>query len=232
MDATVRLLRAGLVPYSAASRWQRETATSLRREGDTGGEADEAVALLEHPPVYTLGRRGGRQHVLRSEAELALQGAELVESDRGGDVTFHGPGQLVVYPILDLRARGIAPVDHVRSLEGVVIDVLRDFEVCGERVEGRPGVWVSGAKVAAVGVRVQRGVSTHGLALNVSTDLSRFDAIVPCGIGDAGVTSMQRLLGVAPSMAAVQSRVVAALGSRLGLTFDVERYAEGLRRAG
>lgn len=226
MAATVRLLRAGHVEYRAALRWQRDTAASVR----TGG--DEAVALLEHPPVYTLGRRASREHVLHSEVELAARGARLVESDRGGDVTFHGPGQLVVYPILDLRTRGIAPVDYVRALEAVVIDALHDFGLRSERIEGRPGVWAGDAKVAAVGVRVQGGVSTHGLALNVSTELAWFDAIVPCGIRDAGVGSMQSLLGAAPPMAAVESAVVEGLRSQLGLTLRAVSCEQELQRAG
>jgi lipoate-protein ligase B len=247
MAATVRLLRAGRLEYRAALRWQRETAALVRSRrldgsgshslGGTGHD-HEAVMLVEHPPVYTLGRRGGSEHVLRTEAELAALGAELVESDRGGDVTFHGRGQLVVYPILDLRTRGIGSVDYVRALEGAVIDALRDFGLTGTRVRGRPGVWAGAAKeakVAAVGVRVQGGVSTHGLALNVSTDLSWFDAIVPCGLPDAGVASMQGLLGAAPPTGAVESAVVEGLRARLELDLR-ETSATGveqeLRRAG
>jgi lipoate-protein ligase B len=226
MAATVRLLRPGRVDYPAAQRWQRDTAALVR------GGGDEAVALLQHPPVYTLGRRGGLQHVLRSAEELAARGAELVASDRGGDVTFHGPGQLVVYPILDLRARGIAAVDYVRALEAVAIDALGDFGLRGERVEGRPGVWCDDAKVAAIGVRVKGGVSTHGMALNVSTDLSWFDSIVACGIADAGVASMESLLGVAPMMAAVDLSIVDRLRAELGLTLRPDRCEQELRRAG
>ena len=129
---------------------------------------------------------------------LAARGAEVVAVDRGGDVTFHGPGQLVSYPILDLHTRDLRAGDYVRLLEQTVIDTLERFDVRGERVRGRPGVWVGRAKVAAIGVRVARGVSTHGLALNVDTDLAWFDAIVPCGIADAEVTSMARLLGAPP----------------------------------
>jgi lipoyl(octanoyl) transferase len=149
---------------------------------------------------------------------LAARGAEVVETDRGGDVTFHGPGQVVAYPILDLRARGLGPASYVRMLEGCLITTLARFDLRAERVTGRPGVWVDVdgalAKIAAVGVRVREGVSTHGVALNVSTDLQWFEAIVPCGIADAGVTSMQRVLGVAPSMEAVMdefARVFASL---------------------
>ncbi|MDP6606936.1 MAG: lipoyl(octanoyl) transferase LipB [Dehalococcoidia bacterium] len=240
MAATVQLLRAGRLEYRAALRWQRETATLVRNRGPGGsgsrdGRDHEAVMLVEHCPVYTLGRRGGGEHVLRTEAELAARGAELIKSDRGGDVTFHGPGQLVVYPILDLRARGIGSVDYVRALERVVIDTLHQFGLTGARVRGRPGVWTGNAKLAAIGVRVQGGVSTHGLALNVSTDLSWFDAIVPCGLPDAGIASLQGLLGTTPPIAEVESAVVRGLRARLGLDLrEVHATAveQGLRRAG
>jgi lipoyl(octanoyl) transferase len=130
----------------------------------------------------------------------------VVETDRGGDVTFHGPGQLVAYPILDLHARGLGPADYVRTLEACVIETLTRFGIAAERVAGRPGVWVDGgtAKLAAIGVRIRDGVSMHGVALNVSTDLEWFDAIVPCGIADATVTSMARVIGTAPAHEAVE----------------------------
>ena len=138
----------------------------------------------------------------------------MIPVDRGGDVTFHGPGQLVAYPILDLHARAIRPVDYVRLLEQTVIDTLATFNLAAERVRGRPGVWVNGAKIAAVGVRVQRGISRHGLALNVDPDLSWFDAIIPCGIADAEVTSMSRLLPTAPTFEAVVTAYRAAFEHR------------------
>jgi lipoyl(octanoyl) transferase len=149
--------------------------------------------------------------VLVDPAKLRARGADVIATDRGGDVTFHGPGQLVAYPILDLRRRGLGAASYVRALEQCVIDTLDAFGLRGERVAGRPGVWTRPpaggagemAKIAAVGVRIERGVSRHGLALNVSTDLTWFDAIVPCGIADAGVTSMARELGEAPAFAAV-----------------------------
>ncbi len=134
---------------------------------------------------------------------LEAMGAQVVDCDRGGDVTFHGPGQLVAYPILDLHARGLHAGDYVRALEECVIRTLAAFGASGERVPGRPGVWAGGGKVAAIGVRIERGVSRHGLALNVSTDLAWFDAIVPCGLPDASATSMRRLLGAAPPFEAV-----------------------------
>jgi lipoate-protein ligase B len=190
------------IAYDAALAWQRETAAALR--GGTGGEA---LALLEHEPVYTFGRRIRPQHLLAATADLAARGAAAVESDRGGDITFHGPGQLVCYPVLDLRRRGIGAVDYVRRLETTVIEVLRHFGIDGARVQGRPGVWVDGAKVAAIGVRVQGGVCTHGFALNVETDLSWFGAIVPCGIRDASVTSMARILGRRPGIPVVEDAI-------------------------
>ena len=201
----MQLHRADAVDYRTALDWQVATAGAVRDARGADGEANrrdrqdlEALALIQHRPVYTLGARADGTNVLVPAAVLAARGADVVEVDRGGDVTFHGPGQLVAYPILDLHARGIRPVDYVRLLEQTVIDVLDAFDLRGERVRGRPGVWVDGAKVAAVGVRVSRGVSTHGLALNVDTDLGWLDAIVPCGIADAEVTSMDRLLDGGP----------------------------------
>jgi lipoyl(octanoyl) transferase len=200
----VRLHRADGVAYRRALDWQLATAEAVLSSRE-GGPSAEALALIQHEPVYTLGARADGSNVLTPAPVLAARGAEVVPVDRGGDVTFHGPGQLVAYPILDLHARGIRPVDYVRLLEQTVIDVLEGFGLAGERVRGRPGVWVDGAKVAAIGVRVARGVSRHGLALNVETDLSWFDAIVPCGIADAEVTSMATMLGDhAPSFEGVR----------------------------
>ena len=206
---TVSLFRPGLIDYHDAWSWQRETAAALRER-----RAPEALALLQHPPVYTLGRRAKAEHLLVSPDDLRRRGAQVVEVDRGGDVTFHGPGQLVGYPILDLRARGTLPGDYVRLLEQVLIEALASFDITGERVPGRPGVWAGGDKIAAIGVRVQRGVTTHGFALNVNTDLSWFDAIVPCGLSDATVTSMASILGEAPSVEAVETAVAHAFSNR------------------
>jgi lipoate-protein ligase B len=201
---TVHLHRADAVPYDHALRWQRASAAALAERRELGGsEVGELLALIQHDPVFTLGVRARAEHVLIPRAALEGRGARVVEVDRGGDVTFHGPGQLVGYPILDLRARAIRPVDYVRLLEQTLIDTLEAFDLRGERVRGRPGVWVAGAKVGAIGVRVQRGISWHGFALNVDTDLGWFDAIVPCGIADAEVTSIARLLGAAPPFEAV-----------------------------
>jgi len=208
MTHTVLLHRLGSVPYELAWQWQRETATALR-EGRDG----EALALLQHPPVYTLGRRARPQHLLADASTLQTRGASVIEVDRGGDVTFHGPGQLVAYPILDLRRRGLGPSEYVRALESVVIAALARFGVAGERVPRRPGVWAGGGKIAAIGVRVQGGVTTHGFALNVDTDLRWFDAIVPCGLADVSVTSMARVLGQAPALTSVEDAVADAFAA-------------------
>jgi lipoyl(octanoyl) transferase len=220
----VQLHRADAVGYERALRWQRETADRVlaaRDEASMGAPA-EALAVIEHTPVYTLGRRGGHEHVLVDPAELRARGAEVIATDRGGDVTFHGPGQLVAYPILDLRRRRLGAAAYVRALEQCVIATLAAFGIRAERVAGRPGVWAPGpAKIAAVGVRIERGVSRHGLALNVSTDLAWFDAIVPCGIADAGVTSMAREPGGAPPFDAV----VQAFRDAFAGVFDVRLVA-------
>lgn len=205
MSERIDVHRPGVVSYEEALAWQQARAEAVRN-----GEASEALAVLQHPPVYTLGMRGERRHVLATPEALAARGARLVPTDRGGDVTFHGPGQLVAYPILDLRRRELGPATYVRMLEAVLIDTLARFGIEAGRVAGRPGVWVRGSKVAALGVRVRGGVSTHGVALNVTTDLGWFDAIVPCGIADAGVTSMARLLGAAPRHEAVEDAFIEA----------------------
>lgn len=202
----------GYVPYDIAWRWQ------LASAGEVRNGALEACALLEHAPVFTFGRRVRYDHLLVDPARLRSRGAAIVESDRGGDVTFHGPGQIVAYPILDLRSRRLGASEYVCRLEEVTMGALLAFGVRGERSAGRPGVWVDGAKIAAIGVRVHHGVSMHGLALNVETDLSWFDAIVPCGISDAGVTSLARLLDPCPSLPAVMDAFCGAFAA----VFDSE----------
>jgi lipoyl(octanoyl) transferase len=224
----VELQRLGRIDYAAALEWQRRRAAAFVASPET---AREAVSFLEHDPVYTLGARGNRAYLIASEAELAARGAAVVQSDRGGDVTFHGPGQLVVYPILNVRRRGFGAAAYVHALEEAVIRALDTFGVAGARIAGRRGVWVFERKVAAIGVRISRGISMHGLALNVSTDLRWFQAIVPCGIADAGVTSIERVLGVAPPLRAVEDALAGALGDVLGIEL-VERGAPALAAPG
>jgi lipoate-protein ligase B/lipoate synthase len=171
---------------------------------------DDYLLLLEHPHTYTLGKRADPAHVLVPAESV---GAELVVTDRGGDVTYHGPGQLVGYPIGELAESPAGMRDvvaHVRRIEAALIEALAEFDIAGERVEGRSGVWIGNDKIAAIGVRVARGRTMHGFALNVDCDLAMFDHIVPCGITDAGVTSMAVQLGHAPEMAEVVDAVTRA----------------------
>ena len=151
--------------------------------------------LLAHPPTITVGRSGDRSDVLVTDEELAARGIELAETNRGGRVTYHGPGQLVMYPIIDLRRRGRDLHRYLRDLEGWLICLCASWGLPARRDPAATGVWVGSSKIAAIGIAVRRWVSYHGVALNVSTDLSFFDLIVPCGFADRGATSMERELG-------------------------------------
>jgi len=181
----------GRVAYEDALRAQR----SLHRRA-VEGSTDDVLLLCEHDPsVITLGRGAGREHILADAATLAAAGVKVIETRRGGDVTYHGPGQLVGYPIFSLVDRGRDVKAFLRRLEGVLIRLLGRFGLQGERVEGLTGVWVGGAKIAAIGVAVRRWVTYHGLALNVCVDLSHYRWIIPCGIHDKPVTSLTEVLG-------------------------------------
>lgn len=188
----INVLYLGLLDYSTALDLQR-TLVHLVKEGRIG----HTLLLLEHPPVITLGRNAGQQNVVVSRDFLTGQGIELHETDRGGDVTFHGPGQLVGYPIFALR--GVSPkigaVDFVRKLEEALIRTCGDFGVVTQRMPGLTGVWTDEpAKIAAIGVHISRGVTSHGFALNVCTNLDYFKLIIPCGIPDKPVTSLEHEL--------------------------------------
>ena len=154
------------------------------------GLLPDHLILLEHPHVYTLGRRGSEADILASRDELERLGAEVHHIDRGGQATYHGPGQLVAYPIVDLRSWGWGPLEYVRRLEEAVAATLAEFGIPVQRASQPTGVWVRESKIAAIGVRISRGVTMHGLALNVHTDRAYFDHIVPCGMPDAGITTM------------------------------------------
>ncbi len=210
-DGRLNVDRLGSVPYVPTWELQDELARQ-RRERRIG----DRLLLLEHFPVYTIGRGGDETNLLASAERLRQLGAELVRIDRGGDITFHGPGQLVAYPIVELRD----PLDlrrYVRSLEAAIIETAAAFGVAADRVEGLTGVWVDGErKLAAIGVRVRRGVTTHGLALNVNTDLGWFAEMVPCGIRDKEVTSLARELGQPVAMEAVENALASALARWFG----------------
>jgi lipoyl(octanoyl) transferase len=185
------------------------------------GAIPDTLLLLEHDPVFTLGRNARRENLLLPEAELRARGFELFESGRGGDVTYHGPGQIVGYPILDLGPDRRDVHRYVRDLEEALIRSCAEFGVAAGRVAGRTGCWVGNEKIGAIGVRIARWVTSHGFAFNVTGDLRPFSLIVPCGIRDAGVTSLSRLLGreVAPA------GVAAALARQLAAVFERELRA-------
>jgi lipoyl(octanoyl) transferase len=197
----IRAVQLGTIDYGTALRLQ-QSIVELRKQGRT----EDVLLLLEHPPVITLGRNARQTNVLHSQGELARRGIEIFECDRGGDVTFHGPGQLVAYPIFDLRrfTPKLGAVEFVRRLEEVVIRTCGEFGITTMRVPGRTGVWTRDEKkIAAIGVHISRGVTSHGFALNVSTNLDYFELIVPCGIADKPVTSICVELGRSIGMAEV-----------------------------
>jgi lipoyl(octanoyl) transferase len=194
----INVLYLGRVDYAIALELQ-QTLVRLVKEG----RISHTLLLLEHPPVITLGRNAGAQNIVASREFLTANGVELHETDRGGDVTFHGPGQLVGYPIFDLRAfePRIGAVDFVRKLEEVLIRTCGDLGVVTERVPGLTGVWTQNevpGKIAAIGVHISRAVTSHGFALNVNTNLDYFKLIVPCGIADKPVTSLEQEMAQSP----------------------------------
>ena len=193
----------GVVPYAEALALQRSLVEE-RRAGLIG----DTLLLLEHPHVITLGVRGdgGRSHLLASPETLAVRGVAVHETGRGGDITYHGPGQLVGYPIIDLKPDRCDVHRYVRDLEGVLIQTAADYGVDAGRIEGLTGVWVGNEKLAAIGVRIARWITSHGFALNVTSDLDFFKLIVPCGIADRGVTSLSRLTGRPIDMVEVATR--------------------------
>ena len=194
------------MPYADALALQRSLVGD-RQSGRVG----DLLILLEHPHVLTLGVRGdgGRSHILAASDNLAARGVEVHETGRGGDITYHGPGQLVGYPIIDLKPDRCDVHRYVRDLEEVLIRTAADYAIEARRLPGLTGVWAGDEKLAAIGVRIARWVTSHGFALNVTTDLEYFRLIVPCGIADRGVTSLARLLGRTIDVREVEDRIVA-----------------------
>jgi lipoyl(octanoyl) transferase len=222
----ISVLQLGTIDYATGLRLQ-ERLIALRKEGRIG----DVLLLLEHTPVITLGRNAHSQNILAPPEVLEQRGVEVFECDRGGDVTFHGPGQLVAYPIFDLRGfpsetanhKTMGVIEFVRNLEEALIRTCAEFGILAKRIPGLTGVWtesnskqVSEAKIAALGVHISRGVTSHGIALNVNTDLSFFNLIVPCGITSKPVTSIAKELGRENSMLDVAH----ALTRNLGKIFD------------
>ncbi len=211
MPAPVCLVKhLGTMEYLRAWDLQVELAQAIRR-----GQQPNTLLLLEHPHVYTRGRLSQPQHLRLSHEQLSAIGISLYDTDRGGQITYHGPGQLVAYPVVDLREWG-GPIKYVRNLEQIIIKMLSDFGIHAGREEGLTGVWCAGAKIAAIGVKISRGVAYHGLAVNVNTDLSYYGYIVPCGIEDKPVTSMGDLLGGLVDMDMVRYSLVYHFGTSMG----------------
>jgi lipoyl(octanoyl) transferase len=202
--------------YATALDLQREVA----RARIAGTIAEDVLLLVEHPPVVTLGRSAKEQHLLASPELLAARGVERFEVERGGDVTFHGPGQLVGYPIIDLKRHRQDLHWYLRQVEEGLIVALRDFGIAGERSVGQTGVWTQGRKIASIGVHARDWVTWHGFALNVTTDLSYFDLMVPCGIQSVTMTSISREMGSSSPVGVkqVEASVVEAFGTVFELT--------------
>lgn len=206
-------IRCGNVPFEVADEWQRELHRARLK-----GDIPDVVLLLEHPHVFTLGRRFRPEHLLVAQEFLAERGIALFEADRGGSITYHGPGQLVAYPIVDIRREDEEQPDvirYLRTLEEAIIRCARYLGVVAQRHSRMTGVWVGESKLASIGVNVTRGVSRHGLALNVNTDLSYFDAMVPCGLDRVSMTSLQTLLQTELDLEDVAEVLVSKLGPLL-----------------
>jgi lipoate-protein ligase B len=206
------LLELGVVPYGLAWELQRELVARRR-----AGRLPDTLLLLEHPPTYTVGRSGSVAHVLLDEAERRRLGIELFEVDRGGDATYHGPGQVVGYPIIDLRQRGGDVHRYLREVEEMLLRTLADLGIEGERDGRYTGVWTAAGKVAQIGVKVSGGVTSHGFALNVDTIPEHWAGIVPCGVAERPVASIAALLGRAPDMAEVRRRLAAHASAVFGI---------------
>jgi len=196
--------RLGLVSYADGLELQRGLV-----EDRKAGRIADTLLLLQHPHVLTIGvKKDGRQHILAAPERLAARGVEVFETGRGGDVTYHGPGQLVGYPIIDLNPDRRDVHRYVRDLEAVMIGVCGDYGLAAERVKGMSGAWLGDAKIGAIGVRISRWVTSHGFAFNVTTDLDFFNLIVPCGIADRGVTSLAVQLGRAVPLPEVEDAFI------------------------
>lgn len=197
--------RLGLVPYADGLELQRRLVEERK-----AGQIPDTLLLLQHPHVLTVGvKKDGREHILASPDRLSSLGVNVFETGRGGDVTYHGPGQLVGYPILDLNPDRRDVHKYVRDIEEVMIRVCADYGLQAGRVQGFSGAWIGDEKIGAIGVRISRWVTSHGFAFNITTDVQFFDLIVPCGIADKGVTSLSRQLGRDVPMREVEDRFIA-----------------------
>jgi lipoyl(octanoyl) transferase len=218
MADEITVVRCGTVPYAEAWELQRRLQAQRQRE-----EIDDVLLLLEHPPVYTRGRRSKPEELPMGAEWYEAQGIEVLDTDRGGLVTYHGPGQLVAYPIVQLRGYCGDVHEYVRGLERTMTGALGEAGVRAGGIEGLTGVWVGTRKIGSIGLHVSRGVTTHGLAINVNNDLQPFEWVVPCGIEGVAMTSLSRELGAEQDMGAFADTLVAAYAS----VFDKEPVADG-----
>lgn len=230
----VKLFDVGRMPYRQAWELQRRVQKQLidqklavRDQPDLKKKISDSFIFVEHPHVYTLGKSGDSAHLLKGMAELKRIDAEFIENDRGGDITYHGPGQIVGYPILDLDRYFTDVHKYLRYLEEVIIKTCADYGIEAGRIEGLTGVWVGDEKICAMGIRCSRWVTMHGFAFNVNTDLSYFDHIVPCGIRDKHVTSLSKILGQTIDMDNVKTRIAHHFSNEFGADvsdfFDVKQ---------
>jgi len=219
----------GLIPYAEAYALQKRIVAARKL-----GLIDDVLIFCEHPHVITQGRNGKREHLLASESVLRQKSVEFFETSRGGDVTYHGPGQIVAYPILNLGAIRRDVVWYVRELEEAMIRATAEFGIVAGREAGKTGVWVgegkTSEKLAAIGVHISRWITSHGLAYNVSTDLRNFDLIVPCGIADRKATSLEKLLGRSVKLDEVKPKLAAHLAEVFGLELQRIDRAELLKK--
>jgi lipoyl(octanoyl) transferase len=211
VSAEILVLECGLLPYSEGLALQRRVKAA--RQKDAVGDV---LLLLEHHPVYTRGRRSTAEELPMGAQWYEMQGIEVLDTDRGGRVTYHGPGQLVAYPIVSLKAYGDDVHEYVRGLERVAIAALAEHGVEAGTVEGLTGIWVGERKIGSIGVHVSRGVTTHGLAINVNNDLQPFEWVVPCGIEGCRVTSLSRELGAEQDLSAFAATIAARYGDVFG----------------
>jgi lipoyl(octanoyl) transferase len=216
---TLVVRRLGRVPYAQGVQLQHRLVADRQ-----AGRIPDQLLLLEHDPVFTLGRNARRENILLPEPALKERGIEVHETGRGGDVTYHGPGQVVGYPILELGPDRRDVHRYVRDLEEVMIRTCADYGVAAGRVAGLTGTWVGNEKIGAIGVRIARWVTSHGFALNVSNDLTPFSLIVPCGIRDRGVTSIERLLGRPVALAEVMDRLARHFATVFELEVDSDDH--------
>jgi lipoyl(octanoyl) transferase len=229
----VNFIDLGLVDYKQAWDFQEKLFNEAiqqkiaLRNGETVGSIKNHIIFCEHPHVYTLGKSGSQDHLLLSDNELSDQNASFYKINRGGDITYHGPGQLVVYPIFDLDQFFTDIHKYMRFLEEAIIQTLAEFGINGERSDGLTGVWIepdtpNARKICAMGVKSSRWVTMHGIGFNVNTNLQYFNHIVPCGIDDKDVTSMQKELGERQDIVSVKRIVKAKLAAQFGYTYSIE----------